>query len=610
MLRKVLLLFTIFLKAAFSQVASSPPAPPAPAQATPVHTESVIVTGTFLPVPLSESDRSVVSFDTREQSLLFSYGIDYLELDPSVDLQQRAPAGVQADLTILGSTFAETLVLLNGLRLNDAQTAHHDLDIPVPLEAVSRIEVLHGTGSTTYGADATAGAVNFITAPVRATELRVRLGVGNYGYNQEHVLTAFLIKNWSETIAADRDFSTGFRRDRDFRSGAASSETRFWSRLGETGFLFAGSDRPFGADQFYGNFPSWERTKNWYASVQQDLGPKTTAAFAYRRHSDEFVLIRDHPEIYENNHIDGSWQATLRRHESLGDHSTFSYGAEGQGDAIESNNLGQHARNREAVYANFDFRYLRRFSFSPGGREELFSGGNHVFTPTIAGGWWLKPAFKLRASLSRGFRAPTYTDLYYSDPTTVGNAFLKPEASWGIEAGGDWNPSDRIAAGATYFQRRDSNVIDYVRFAPGQRFQATNIQRLNFNGVEAHLGFRLHHEQHIQLAYTFLHGDAGLVPGAVSRYVFNYPSNKASFTWTGSVRECLVARTRVGINQRVGHEAYPVWDVAIARKVGMLRPYIQITNLSNTGYVDIPNVIMPSRTLVVGVELAFVGKAH
>ncbi|MDP9160311.1 MAG: TonB-dependent receptor [Acidobacteriota bacterium] len=610
MSRKVILLLAIFLKAAFSQVASPPPAQPPVAQAAPVQTESMIVTGTFLPVPLSESDRSVVSLDTREHSLLFTYGVEYLELDPSVDLQQRAPAGVQADLTILGSTFAETLVLLNGLRLNDAQSAHHDLDIPVPLEAVSRIEVLHGTGSTTYGADATAGAVNFITSPVRATELRVRLGVGNYGYNQEHVLAAFLIKNWSETIAADRDFSTGFRRDRDFRSSAASSETRFRSRLGDTDFLFAGSDRPFGADQFYGNFPSWERTKNRYASVQQDLGTKTTAAFAYRRHTDEFVLIRNQPTIYENNHIDGSWQATLRRHQSLRDNSTFSYGAEGQGDTIESNNLGQHARNREAVYANLDFRYLRRFSFSAGGREELFSGGNHVFTPTIAGGWWLKPAFKLRASVSRGFRAPTYTDLYYSDPTTVGNASLKPEASWGVEAGGDWNPSERITAGATFFQRRDSNVIDYVRFASGQRFQATNIQRLHFNGVEAHLGLRLHHEQQIQLAYTFLHGDEGLVPGAVSRYVYNYPSNKAVFSWTGSLREWLVARTRVGITQRVGHDAYPVWDVAIAAKRGWVRPYVQMTNLSNTGYVEIPNVVMPSRTLVGGVELALARKSH
>src|SRR5207237_300972 len=127
-------------------------------------------------------------------------------------------------LSILGSTFSETLVLLNGLRLNDAQSSHHDMDIPIPLEAISRIEVLHGAGSTFYGTDAMGGAVNFITGPPAASELRVRAGLGSSGFNQQHILASLLRGNWSETVAAGRDFSSGFRPDRDFRSSAASSE--------------------------------------------------------------------------------------------------------------------------------------------------------------------------------------------------------------------------------------------------------------------------------------------------------------------------------------------------------------------------------------------------
>src|SRR5579872_5294511 len=297
------------------QESNTAPAPAAREQSIPLHQETIVVTGTFLPAPLSETNRSVELFDTRSTPLLFSSNIDYLKSDPEIDLQQRAPNGVQADLSIDGSTFAETLVLLNGLRMNDAQTAHHDMDIPIPLEATSRIEVLHGAGSTFYGSDAMGGAVNFITAPASTTELRVRAGGGNQGFNQEHVFASLLVRNWSETIAADRDFSSGFIPDRDYRSSSASSETRFKSALGQTDIVFAGSDRPFGADQFYGNFPSWERTKNWFASGEQDLGERTTAAVGYRRHTDEFVLIRDNPSIYENNHIDSSWQAALRRHD-------------------------------------------------------------------------------------------------------------------------------------------------------------------------------------------------------------------------------------------------------------------------------------------------------
>ena len=588
-----------------SQPAPSPTSPPIPKQQ-----ESIVVTGTFVPAPLSENNRSVESLDARENPLLFGSVVDYLHLDSSIDLQQRAPDGVQADLTILGSTFAETLVLLNGLRMNDAQTAHHNMDIPVPLEAMSRMEVLHGAGSTFYGSDAMGGAVNFITAPARAMELRVLAGGGNQGFNQQHVFASVLLHNWSETIAADRDFSTGFIPDRDFRSSVASSETRFKSALGQTDVMFAGSDRPFGADQFYGNFPSWERTKNWFAAAEQDLGDRTSAAFGYRRHSDEFVLFREDPSIYENNHIDQSWQAALRRHDAFSENKVLSYGAEAQGDSIDSNNLGQHARNREAVYANFDFRTVRRFSLSAGAREELFSGGTNVFVPTVSAGFWVKPDFRLRASVSRGFRLPTYTDLYYSDPATVGNPALKPESTWEFDAGADWNATARISMGTTFFRRWDSNLIDYVQFTAGGLYQATNITQLHFTGIEAHSAFVLPWQQQIQLSYTFLHGDQMPVPGTVSRYVFTYPSHAAVFAWTGSWRDWVIARTRVGVIQRFEHQAYPVWDLSVARKEGAIRPYLELANLSNTGYEEIPGVLMPSRSVIAGLELVLTHKSH
>jgi len=585
--------------------------PGTPAQTIPVQKETVVVTGTFVPAPLSEYDRSVESLDTRQNALLFGSAADYLRLDPAIDLEQRAPGGVQSDLSILGSTFAENLVLLNGLRLNDAQTAHHDMDIAVPLEAISRIEVLRGSGSTFYGSDAMGGAVNFITAPTQSTEIRLRAGLGNQGFNQQHALASLLKRNWSETIAADRDFSTGFVFDRDYRNSSASSETRLKSALGQTDLLFAASDRPYGADQFYGSYPSWERTKSWFASAQQDFGQRTSAAFGYRRHSDEFILVRNDPSIYENNHVDESWQAALRRHDPLGDNSAVSYGAEGQGDAIQSNNLGEHARNREAVYANLDFRALRRFSLSAGAREELFSDSTSLFSPAVAGGITLRPSLRLRASTSRGFRLPTYTDLYYSDPATKGNPSLKPESAWSLDAGADWTPGSRFSVATTFFQRWDRNVIDYFQFAPSQPFQATNVDRLHFTGIEAHADFRLPHQQDVQFAYTFLHGDhAPLPPGEVSRYVFNYASHEAVFAWTGSWHGWLVARTRLGITQRFEHPAYPVWDLAVARSTGRIRPYLQLANLSNTGYEEIPGVLMPSRSIVGGVEFVLMRKTH
>jgi len=149
------------------QAASSngqPPASQSQPAAPPKPEESVLVTGTFEPIPLEETQRSVMSIGVQRAPLLFSSDVGYLRLDPSIDPQERAPGGVQSDLSIRGSTFGQTLVLIDGLRVNDAQTGHHNLDLPIPLDSIDRIEVLHGAGSTFYGADAMGGPVNFITA--------------------------------------------------------------------------------------------------------------------------------------------------------------------------------------------------------------------------------------------------------------------------------------------------------------------------------------------------------------------------------------------------------------------------------------------------------------
>ena len=108
----------------------------------------MVVTGTSQPLTLDESDRLLSLLTARGAQLVLDTLADLLRLDPSLDLQERAPNGVQTDLSIRGGTFAQTLVLLNGMRLDDAQSGHHDMDIPVPLDAVSRVEVLLGSGST------------------------------------------------------------------------------------------------------------------------------------------------------------------------------------------------------------------------------------------------------------------------------------------------------------------------------------------------------------------------------------------------------------------------------------------------------------------------------
>lgn len=569
-----------------------------------------MVLGSFDPVTQGQSSRSVVFMDPQEHPLAFQDVEDYLRTDSSVDIQQRGAAGVQADISIRGGSFEQTLVLVNGLRINDAETSHFNLDLPVPLEALSGIDVLGGAGSRLYGSDALAGVVDFITAKPEANTLRLRSGLGSFGESQQGLVGSVLSRELQETVAGSRDFSTGFIPDRDYRTEDGSSESWLTSPLGQTDILLAGSDRPFGAAGFYGDYPSWERTKGWFASLDQRVDPKTQAAVAYRRHSDIFILFRNDPSIYKNQHIDESWEGAIRRKQPLSQDAVLYYGIEEDTDQIQSNNLGYHGRNRGAGYLDVDFLAAARWSLSAGLREEVLSGGQRVTSPDLAGSLSLHPSIKLRASAGYGFRLPTYTDLYYSDPTTIGNPDLKPESGWNFDGGLDWYANTRTTAAVTAFYSRQHDTIDYVRAVATDPWQASNLDRVRFTGIESSLSLHPTAAQEIKLGWTALAGAQNALHGLQSEYIFNYPVNNASFEWTDIFKRQLLVRTRVAVTERYRQTAYPVWDLSFSRPTGQIHPYLQLTNLSNTGYQEIVGVPMPPRSLTGGFELVLARKEN
>lgn len=569
-------------------------------------TETMVVLGEAAPVPLAESTRAVTILPLTAQSLMLASPLDALRSDASVFLEQRGAGGGQTDLVLRGGGFAQTLVLVDGFRVNDEQTGHHSLDLPLPVEAVDAIEVLAGAGSTLHGADALAGVVDFRTVAPEHAALRLRAADGSFSSDEESLVGNAVLHRWSGRLASSRNFSEGFMADRDYRNETLATEHWIGSRLGLTDVLLATSDRAFGANQFYGNYDSWERTKNWFAGARQQLGARTTASYAYRRHTDQFVLLREQPGYYQNNHIDGSWQATLRRTAPLAGSSLALFGFESAGDSIHSSNLGQHARNRGAGYVDFDLRPARsRWTLSAGAREEVFSGGLKSFAPQLAASFHASDELKLRASGGYGFRIPSYTDLYYSDPTTVGNARLKPESAWSGDAGADWTPTARLTLTATGFYSRQHDAIDYVRANSTAIWQAANLSGLRFAGAEATLRWQPTPGESVHLSWAGLYGAQAALHGLESEYVFNYPVENAQAEWRAALGRWAQVANTVQVAQRYGLRPYAVWNMAVTHDSGRLRPYLRLSNLANTGYQEIENVAMPGRSIMGGFALNF-----
>ncbi len=573
------------------------PSPPRP-------TEVIVVTGTYEQVPLDESDRSItVVAVEREQQVLFNDLTGLLRLDPSVDLQARGPNNTQTDVSIRGAHYGQTLVLWNGLRLNDTQTGHHNLDTPIPLESLERIEILKGTGSTLYGSDASGGVINFISKPPETSEIRLRTSAGSFGINQQHFQLLLARRGWAGNLTADRDFSSGFRFDRDYRNLSIASLGRHTGKLGTTDLLLAASDRAYGADQFYGNFPSWERTKSWFAAVRQTFGSSTDTNFSYRRHTDLFVLYRDRPGVFTNRHVLETYQGAARRRLNLSPNAIFHYGTDGSYDAIRSSNLGIHTRGRAAVFGAVDFRALGRFALNLGAREEVYRGLRHQFSPSVTGSVWISPKLKLRGGASHAFRLPSFTEMYYHDAANTGSPDLRPEQAWSYEATAEWRPTDSLLVQTTLFQRREHNNIDYVRQSPDEAWRATNFRRLRVTGVETGLRTPLRGNSELTLSYTGLRLRTDSEPGLLSKYASNYPVHSGALHLQGIAGGVLLMRMRFGVLQRNGGDPYPLCELGVARAYGSLRPFVQFSNLTNTRYQEVPGVAMPGRTITGGIEI-------
>lgn len=570
---------------------------------------TVTVLGDVAAVDPEDAARSVVVLDTQKTELLFPTSEDYLRTDASVDIQQRGAAGVMDDVSVRGASFEQTLVLVNGLRLNNAETSHFNLDLPLPKDAVGSMQILHGAGSTLYGSDAIGGVVDVLTAKPDADVLRLRAGGGSFGENQEALLGSVARGKWRETVAGDRDFSTGFIEGRDYRTENASAETWVDTALGETDVLLAGDDRAFGANQFYGPYDSWERTKGWFVSGTQRLSPSTQAAVAYRRHSDIFLLERTQPAGYKNQHIDSGFEGAVRDQRQVFHRVNLIDGLEEDTDGIRSTNLGHHGRNRTAGYAAAEVRMAAHASLSAGVRAEVFDGGHTVFSPMSSATLWLKGKVMLHGAVGHGFRLPTYLDLYYSDPSTRGNPHLQPESAWNYEAGANWYPGTRFSLTSTAFYSSQQNTIDYTRASAAEPWQASNLARMHFAGVETAADWHVATGQDARLSWTMLEGAQSALAGLQSEYVFNYPVHNARLEWVSRWKD-LQFSARLGVVQRYQKRPYAVLDVAAAYEGKRLRPYLQLTNLTNTGYEEISGVRMPSRGVVAGMEFALAKKAR
>ncbi len=444
---------------------------------------------------------SPLSFSAGAQSL-----DQLLEHLPQTDLRQRGPMGVQADISLRGGTFDQTMILLNGINITDPQTGHFNLNLPFDLSVIDRIEVLKGPGSLFYGSSSFAGAVNIITRPESRDTVRAGIGYGSFNSWQSS-FTAHFGKGETRLLShLSAGGYDGYRANTDFRyknlylQGIRTGQKLIVRLSGGI------NSRDFGANSFYSlRYPEqYEETAVSFITAalenKRSLVPLQLST-GLRISNDHFLLKRTDPSFYQNFHRNYTFSAELNGSaESRAGLTRFGFGYRREG--IVSTVLGQPlqepppVRQADSLYYSYGderddlhlslnqrLRY-EKFTFSAGrygflGRTERLKAG---LFPGTGISYKAHRNWDLYASMNRSLRRPTFTELYYKGPQNVGNPTLLPEEAWTGETGINGR-YPTFETGLSVFYRKGNQIIDWV-WMEDEKWHTMNYTRLNTFGSE------------------------------------------------------------------------------------------------------------------------------
>ena len=582
---------------------------PAHAQtALPPYRQTVVVTAAATPVELGSVTRTLTVISREQIERLPAHSVaDVLRMLSSVDVRARGERGVQSDFAIRGANFGQMLVLVDGVRLNDAQSGHHNGDIPVPLDGVERIEVLHGPGSSLFGADAFGGTINVITRrDVERPSLLVQ--GGSFGLAGGRGQAGFERGAVRQTVSASAERSSGFMYDRDFATAMAHARTRFGSRSGLAVSLLR---KEFGANNFYGgNAPSREWTNQALVAADHRFDRTAGWSFAlnasYRTHGDRFLFNQERPQLSDNRHRTHTALASIGASRTIRN-ASLSVGFEGGGDWIRSTNLGDHAVSRVSGFGEWRQSIARALQLDASVRVDRYSEFGASVNPSVGVAWWALPSLRVRAAAARAFRVPTFTERFYSDPANLARPEVGPETAWAGEAGADLFLAGGWQLEATLFGRADQDVIDWLRPSAAERWRTYNIRDVDTAGVELGVRRTFAGGAFVQAQYTGLDLDAAAV-NQLSKYVLDYAPR--SFTAAASLPlpANFHAAPRLEYRRRArtsGTTDYVLLDARIGRRFSrFVDLFVEGTNLFDVNYQEVAGVAMPGAAMSVGVALA------
>jgi iron complex outermembrane receptor protein len=579
---------------------------------TPVHAQdfrqTVVVTAAARPVELGSVTRTMTVITRQQIEALPVHSIaDVLRLASSIDVRARGERGVQTDFALRGATFGQMLMLVDGVRLNDAQSGHHNGDIPVPLDLVERIEILYGPGSSLFGADAVGGTVNIVTR--RDSSEAGAIEGGSFGLIAGRAQADVSRGDLRESLGVSFDRSDGFMYDRDYKTAILRSRTSLGSRSGlSVSYLW----KEFGANNFYGgNAPSREWTNQTLIAMDHSFGEVSGWSIdgqaSYRTHGDRFVFNQLNPALSDNRHRTHAVLVSASGSRPVADRGSLTLGVEGGGDWIRSTNLGDHETARISGYGEWRQQVGAGLQLETLLRVDHYDEFGTSLNPSLGAGWWATSSVRLRGSVARAFRVPTFTERYYSDPANLAREEVGPEKSWAEEAGVDIVMGGGWLLQTSVFARQDDDVIDWLRATTAERWQTYNVRDVSTLGFEVGVQKTLSSGAFVHAQYTAIDLDAATV-NLLSKYVLDYAPHSVAAGAAIPLPVGFRVAPRLEYRRRsrsTGTSDYVLLDTRLGRRINKTFDiFVDGTNLFDVSYQEIAGVAMPGAAVSISLAIS------
>ena len=576
--------------------------------------DEVVVLSSKLDLPFSKNFRTVniISSEDIKNSPVTNVS-DLLQEIIGIDVRRRGVGGVQGDPYIRGGGFDQTLLLVDGMKMDDAQTGHHTLNMILPLYLIERVEIIKGPAARIFGQNAFNGAINIVTKDFEGEKGTIHMNLNELSYGsfeQKNISLSTKItgENIKSLISYSGNRSDGYRHNTDYKRNNYFIKTSFNTNKTPVNIITSFNENKFGANGFYASPSATEQYEETQASL---LGITTTInseklsitpRLYWRRGQDEYIYIRDNPSVYRNLHKTNKVSAELSG-SYFSKSGITGFGVDLSTVNISSNNLGEHKRTTVNLFADHTFQLFdEKLFISPGIALSYFSDMSFHSFPGIDLGYNISSDFKIYSNIGKTYRIPTYTDLYYSDRTTVGNENLNPESATSTELGLKYNSSN-FKFSAALFNRSAKNIIDYVKSSENDLWKAENIGSLTTKGYEFDISYSfkslhdLSNVNSISIGYTNISDDNYVTDINFSKYSLNslkhHLISKLNLKYIKNINHSIVYKYA----ERSDKSNYSVLDSKIMYKKGL---YVYINNILDEIYSETNLVPMPGRSFLVG----------